>query len=368
MAVYKYKKEHGKQRWYFQGYYNGVHYCRKLWEGKPMLSKMQAINAERDFLMSQDYTYNTGVSSTYLYQLYDEFVESKSLKETTKKVAQAFMNTYLSMVQNNRLDTLSVAMFTDFRKQVEKRNVSIETKNRALSTMAKLLEYGHIAYGIPTNLQVPLLTKFKDFEIKKEVKAATIYTEEQMSLFLSSFDLKRQSGIMMHTFFELIYYTGLRIGEALALTFEDYSNGKLHIYKQWQVINGKGSIVTPKSKNSVRYVTLDSKTKNDLEEYINYLKASRDYKKQNWFLFCGPTVITEQHIRRVCKEHSNKVGLPIIKIHELRHSHATYLRDMGYDEFTISQRLGNEPDTARKTYIHAHIEDDEKVAQNIKRN
>lgn len=40
---------------------------------------------------------------------------------------------------------------------------------------------------------------------------------------------------------------------------------------------------------------------------------------------------------------------------------------MNYDEWTISQRLGNEPETASKIYIHASQTDDEEVAKNIKR-
>ena len=40
---------------------------------------------------------------------------------------------------------------------------------------------------------------------------------------------------------------------------------------------------------------------------------------------------------------------------------------MGYDEWTISQRLGNVPTTASKTYIHASSKDDEEVAKAIKR-
>lgn len=40
---------------------------------------------------------------------------------------------------------------------------------------------------------------------------------------------------------------------------------------------------------------------------------------------------------------------------------------MGYDEWTISQRLGNVPTTASKTYIHASSKDDEEVAKALKR-
>lgn len=40
---------------------------------------------------------------------------------------------------------------------------------------------------------------------------------------------------------------------------------------------------------------------------------------------------------------------------------------MGYDEWTITQRLGNDPTTASKTYIHASSKDDEEVAKAIKR-
>lgn len=40
---------------------------------------------------------------------------------------------------------------------------------------------------------------------------------------------------------------------------------------------------------------------------------------------------------------------------------------MGYDEWSISQRLGNEPETASKIYIHASASDVEEIAKKIKR-
>ena len=141
----------------------------------------------------------------------------------------------------------------------------------------------------------------------------------------------------------MLYYTGMRISELMALKFKDYEyNGKIHIYRQWKVINTIGQFTSPKTSNSNRVVTLDIATRNQLENFIELSS-------------------------RICKEHSDMAKLPHIKLHGFRHSHATYLRNMGYDEWTISQRLGNEPKTASKTYIHASQIDDEKVAENIKR-
>lgn len=52
-----------------------------------------------------------------------------------------------------------------------------------------------------------------------------------------------------------------------------------------------------------------------------------------------------------------------IKLHDFRHSHAAYFKNIGYDEWTISQRLGNYPTTVSKTYIQTSSKDDEEVVK-----
>lgn len=233
--------------------------------------------------------------------------------------------------------------------------------------MRNLIQYGIDVYNLPTNLLITLREPFKDYAIKIHETKQVIYTDDEFNKFLGTFD-NSYLGQLYKLLFSILYYTGLRIGELLALKWSEYKyDGKLKIYQQWQVINGIRQFLSLKTQNSNRVITLDDTTRQQLEDFIELSKRIVKNFDINWFMFYGEKPYSEQKIRRICKEHSDLAKLPHIKLHGIRHSHATYLRNMGYDEWSISQRLGNESETASKVYIHASASDDEEIAKKIKR-
>lgn len=368
MPAYKYTDSKGKKRWYFQGSHKGVHYCRRLWQGKPMLTKVEAVNAEYYYLSQLDYKEaNTPLQQMFLYELWDEYVTTKIIKDTTKKHYEMFKNNYLKSIGNTRLDALKPNLMIIWRNKLSKKRITIEFKNKVLSMMRNLIQYGIDVYNLPTNLLITLREPFKDYAIKTNETKQVIYTDDEFNKFLETFD-NSYLGQLYKLLFSILYYTGLRIGELLALKWAEYKHdGKLKIYQQWQVINGVGQFLSLKTQNSNRVITLDDTTRQQLEDFIELSKRIVKNFDINWFMFYGEKPYSEQKIRRICKEHSDLAKLPHIKLHGLRHSHATYLRNMGYDEWSISQRLGNEPETASKVYIHASASDDEEIAKKIKR-
>ncbi len=368
MPAYRYIDGKGKKRWYFQGMYKGVHYCRRVWQGKPMLTKIEAVNAEYYYLAQLNYREaNTPLTQSFLFELWDEYVSTKVVKDTTKRRFDVFKKNYLLPMGNVRLDTITVQMLLKWRKNIEKKNIVTSSKNKILQFMRSLIQYGIDAYQMSSKLIVVLRESFKDYSIKKHESKQVIYTDDEFNKFIKTFenDYMSQNYKLL---FCLLYYTGLRISELMALRFNDYKfDGKIHVYRQWQVIDRVGQFTSLKTENSNRILTLDDLTRKQLEDFIELTKKIIKDFRRDWFFFFGDKPINEQKIRRICKEHSDMAKLPHIKLHGFRHSHATYLRNMGYDEWTISQRLGNEPKTASKTYIHASQIDDEEVAKKIQR-
>lgn len=368
MPAYKYVDGKGQKRWYFQGMYKGVHYCRRVWDNKPMFTKMEALNAEYYYLAQRDFKEaNTPLQQRFLYEIWDEYVETKVVKESTKPRFIMFKNNYLNSIGNTRLDCMKASTLLDWRKKLDKKKITVESKNKILAFMRNLIQYGIDVYKMPNNLLVPLREPFKDYSIKKHDTKQIIYTEDEFNKFINTFD-NNYLGQLFKLLFSLLFYTGMRISELMALRWQDYKyDGKIHVYRQWQVINKVGQFTSPKTSNSNRFITLDDITRKQLEDFIDLSKRIVKGFRTDWFMFYGSKPYNEQKIRRICKEHSDIAKLPHIKLHGFRHSHATYLRNMGYDEWTISQRLGNEPKTASKTYIHASQIDDEEVATKIQR-
>lgn len=76
---------------------------------------------------------------------------------------------------------------------------------------------------------------------------------------------------------------------------------------------------------------------------------SEQYKKysvmpkfsENWFIFGGYVPIADNTLTRQKNKCLKENNLPYITIHELRHSHASFLIDQGVSLYKISKRLGH---------------------------
>lgn len=147
--------------------------------------------------------------------------------------------------------------------------------------------------------------------------------------------------------FEVLYWTGIRVGELLALTPADIDleNRILKIRHSYQRLEGKDYITSPKTVKSNRNIVLPKFLVDELEEYINSLyKIGNDDR-----IF----TITKGGLRSRLILASEKAGVKPIRIHDLRHSHVSLLIDKGFSAIAIADRLGHE--SIDITYRYAHL-------------
>ncbi len=175
---------------------------------------------------------------------------------------------------------------------------------------------------------------------------------------LSSFNLNDNIELYYYTIIYVLYWTGLRIGELAALTPDDFKNDCLIINKDYMRVAGVDYVLTPKTQNSIRTVYLDSMTIDVIKKYISvYNPKKRLFESKNEYL-------SQPKLRRYLQKKVKECNLDSsydIHLHSLRHSHASYLRSLGYDEFAISSRLGNTPKVSASTYIHTTPEELKKL-------
>lgn len=207
-------------------------------------------------------------------------------------------------------------------------------------------------------------------------KKVNYFTKEQLEKFLEEVrkpvkNRKYKHSIQYEVLFTLMARTGIRIGEALALTWDDIDlkNKTITINKTLVYpLNSKPYISTPKTKNSIRKITIDDKLVKLLKKHkINrnemYLRY-KDYKKPE------TNIVFHQHegrwlrtnvVREYFKEVCKRAGLPVLSPHALRHSHAVHLLEAGASEKYVAERLGHaSTKTTSDTYLHItkKIEDD----------
>ena len=141
----------------------------------------------------------------------------------------------------------------------------------------------------------------------------------------------------------------MRVGELLALTYKDidFDKNVVHITKSYQRIKRKDVITTPKTPRSIRDITIPETLKNELLGYINRLYGVT--AEQRIFQFTKSKL--EHELLRGVKNSGTKK----IRIHDLRHSHASMLIEMGVPILEIRDRLGHEKvETTLNTYAHLY--------------
>lgn len=113
----------------------------------------------------------------------------------------------------------------------------------------------------------------------------------------------------------MLYWTGIRCGELLALTTEDidFENKKLRINKSYQRIKGKDVITDPKTRKSNRIIIMPDFLVEEMEEYT---KGLYGYKLDDRIFQISKTSLHNELARG-----SKLAGLQKIRVHDLRHSH-----------------------------------------------
>lgn len=152
-----------------------------------------------------------------------------------------------------------------------------------------------------------------------------------------------------HVSFSLLYYSGIRFGEFLALTPKDFDFEKntLDITKSLQRVKKQDVVTPPKTPKSIRNVIIPDFVMKEVKDYMLKLYDLKDTDRVFPF--------TKSYINNAMARACKKTGVKKIRIHDIRHSHASYLINLGCAPLLISERLGHEMvQTTLSTYSHLY--------------
>lgn len=171
------------------------------------------------------------------------------------------------------------------------------------------------------------------------------WTRQEYTRFIAEIE----SGSTAHLGFQLLYWTGMRIGEMLALTLSDIDleNKTLSVTKSYQRIKKQDIITEPKTQKSNRVILLPSFL---CEELRSYISRRYDLKPTERLLPCS-RVLFHYWLDVGCK----KADVKRIRVHDFRHSHASLLIELGFSPLLIAERLGHENiERTLNTYSHLY--------------
>ncbi len=149
--------------------------------------------------------------------------------------------------------------------------------------------------------------------------------------------IKKSINCTFGTFAYFLLYTGLRKGEALALTWQDIDFKKkiINVNKSLYYIGNKGEIKAPKTEAGIRQVILLPNIETLLKTKFN--------KKQSQYIFPNDSgdMLHSSNYNRLWNKYKSESGIEGISAHSLRHAYCTILYDAGIDIKTAQELMGH---------------------------
>ena len=178
---------------------------------------------------------------------------------------------------------------------------------------------------------------------KEESKDMEFWTQDEFQAFLECVADKEMS----YYAFEILYWTGIREGELLALTPEDFNFQKktLRINKSYQRLEGEDVITDPKTPKSNRTIVMPDFLADEMEDFISRMYGI----EKNERIF----TISKSYLHHEMDRGAKLAGVKRIRIHGLRHSHISLLINLGFSALAIGERVGHE--AVDITYHYAHL-------------
>ena len=303
---------------------------------------------------------NTDVTTfKEIYELWYEGYQH-TIKESTLVV-----NSYVFKLLLKKLETLQLRKITlPYCQKI----INDYSKEFSLSTLKKIKIYGVMILEYAVKMKVIYSNPMKDVLLpKKKVDvnsndADLYYTKDELNHFLKLVD--STNDIKLTAMFRVLAYTGIRKGELQALNWDDidFNNNTININKTLSINSEyKITVQTPKSKSSIRKISIDEQTKLILKRWkakqreLFFSVGTRVKKHQpcfteevtNSYLYLN---FMNDKLRKICKKHKFKE----IKIHGFRHTHCSLLFESGFTIQEVQDRLGHS-DLKTTMSIYAHV-------------
>ncbi len=339
------KMKDGK-RWYVFVRYKDWTGATKQHKKEGFTKKSDALAYERTFLEKQNGSSNMTIHS--LYTLYMEDCKSR-LKPTTyankEFLFQKHVLPYLGNLSANEVGPAQIRrwqnMLLDSKHPDSGESYSQTYLKTVHNQISALFNFGVKYYGIKNNP-----CRQAGSMGKKNADAMQFWTVDEFNRFINAVSDKPYSVVM----FSLLFWTGMRSGEMLALTPADFDfkNNTVNINKSFARHEGQDLIMDPKTPKSKRTIPITQKLADMVQNYIQTIygldSTDRIFQTNTKHLLL-------HEMKRGCAAS----GVKRIRVHDLRHSHASLLIELGYSPLLIAERLGHENiETTLQTYSHLY--------------
>lgn len=281
----------------------------------------------------ENYISETNGSDLTFREAVDKYEEFMQTSPDTKRKHHEHFNIRFNSFLDRPISKITKEELISWRAELAKMDFSTRTKNCTIGLVKSVFKYYSDVYSVSNPSS--LIKKFKstDEEVMEEMH---IWTPDEFLRFISCVDDPE-----MHAYFNFLFWTGCRRGEAVALQIKDVSDGWAMIrYSQTNQVGG----LKPTKTRQRRKIQLDDILWSEIKPLLN---------KKTPYVFGGEKGLSISPIKRTFLKAIKDSGLNRIRIHDLRHSHASWLINNGVNIVAVSKRLGHANiEQTLKTYTH----------------
>lgn len=345
----KAEKDKKTGKWLIQYRYTDWQGKRRKSTKRGFATKREAEEWLRNFLITQKADFDMKFAD--FWKMYCADMETRLREHTMRTKKYIVELKILPYFGNKRVNDITAADIRQWQNELIKMGYSptyLKTINNQLSA---IFNYAVRYYDLKSNPCVKAGSMGKS-----KAEEMDFWTGEEFRKFIDSVMNKRLSYMAFMT----LYWTGMRMGELLALNPKDIDLEKrtISITKSYQRLGKKDVITPPKTPKSKRVITIPEFLAADIKDYMDSLYDLQEDDR----LFPITKYYLEHEMQRGIKES----GVKRIRVHDLRHSHASMLIELGFSPLEIANRLGHEKvETTLNTYAHLYPNKQTKLAERL---
>lgn len=361
---------HDKKRktWYFRVRVGNRHIIRR---NKDWTERRLAKKAEQEFLRDLENKDFTKIDSTFddVLEAYIEYLQLHRKQSTVSTSTFILNNHARSYFGEKPIAKITAKNIEDYQRHLLNKTYlrdGVETYY-SNSTLSKIQIQVKLVFDYALRHRIISFNPFNQVEtvtrhIIEEKDEITIITNEEFMQFMQVIDDEEIEDLIDRSLFSVLYWCGLRIGEALALNVGDLDLKKktLTVNKNYDT---KNRILTTTKTSNSRIVDIPDKCLIELQALINRYNTLKH--KKSFALFGLRKRLSKSSLERRKALYIEKADVPYFTFHELRHTHVSTLINLGMRDIDIAKRLGHSVEMVNNTYGHLFESDKQNMMEKL---
>lgn len=286
-----------------------------------------------------------------LFDAYLETVQGELRSSTVETNAKIYRNYIAGVLGDVELTKLNAQTLQAWKNNINTLPLALTTKQNIYTVLNIILNFG-VKYEYMQFNPLAKVGTFKNSNLI--VKEMEVYTPEQWKRYRqTALDYSTKTDKLdFYVFFNIAYYTGLRKGEIHALRWSCLDGVFLSVKSSISQRNAGDIETPPKNKRSVRSIEIPVPLQNTLTEHLRRVSVDPFFTPDKFI--CG----FDKPLRNTSLDVYNRTvaqlaGLPRLRIHDFRHTHASTLINANVPVIEISKRLGHSSiEQTLETYSH----------------